>query len=88
MSPPFAVLHGVEEALYPAVRLPGSLSSAPTQNFTALPPGRRALRGGQGPVGGALRTRLRPLARLGSTTGAWTTDMFIEAVYRSLQNKK
>ena len=26
--------------------------------------------------------------RYGSTTGAWTTDMFIEAVYRSLQNKK
>jgi glyoxylase-like metal-dependent hydrolase (beta-lactamase superfamily II) len=23
-----------------------------------------------------------------STAGAWTTDMFIEAVYRSLQNKK
>ena len=26
--------------------------------------------------------------RYGSTTGGWTTDMFIEAVYRSLQNKK
>ena len=26
--------------------------------------------------------------RYGSTTGEWTTDMFIEAVYRSLQNKK
>jgi hypothetical protein len=26
--------------------------------------------------------------RYGSTKGAWTTDMFIEAVYRSLQNKK
>ncbi len=26
--------------------------------------------------------------RYGSTTGAWTTDMFIEAVYRSLQGKK
>ena len=26
--------------------------------------------------------------RYGSTTGAWTTDMFIEAVYRSLQEKK
>jgi cyclase len=25
--------------------------------------------------------------RYGSTTGAWTTDMFIEAVYRSLQEK-
>jgi len=26
--------------------------------------------------------------RYGSTTGGWTTDMFIEAVYRNLQNKK
>jgi hypothetical protein len=26
--------------------------------------------------------------RYGSTTGRWTTDMFIEAVYRSLQDKK
>ena len=26
--------------------------------------------------------------RYGATTGAWTTDMFIEAVYRSLQGKK
>jgi len=26
--------------------------------------------------------------RYGSTTGVWTTDMFVEAVYRSLQNKK
>ena len=26
--------------------------------------------------------------RYGSTTGPWTTDMFIEAVYRSLQEKK
>jgi hypothetical protein len=26
--------------------------------------------------------------RYGSTTGAWTTDMFIEAVYKSLQEKK
>jgi hypothetical protein len=26
--------------------------------------------------------------RYGSTKGAWTTDMFIEAVYRSLQEKK
>lgn len=26
--------------------------------------------------------------RYGSTTGSWTTDMFIEAVYRSLQEKK
>jgi hypothetical protein len=26
--------------------------------------------------------------RYGSTTGPWTTDMFIEAVYRSLQSKK
>jgi hypothetical protein len=26
--------------------------------------------------------------RYGSTTGAWTTDMFIEAVYRSLSEKK
>jgi len=26
--------------------------------------------------------------RYGSTTGAWTTDMFIDAVYRSLQEKK
>jgi hypothetical protein len=26
--------------------------------------------------------------RYGSTTGAWTTDMFVEAVYRSLQEKK
>jgi glyoxylase-like metal-dependent hydrolase (beta-lactamase superfamily II) len=26
--------------------------------------------------------------RYGSTTGTWTTDMFIEAVYRSLQEKK
>jgi cyclase len=27
-------------------------------------------------------------ARYGSTDGAWTTDMFVEAVYRSLQEKK
>ena len=26
--------------------------------------------------------------RYGSTTGAWTTDMFVEAVYRSLPEKK
>ena len=26
--------------------------------------------------------------RYGSTTGPWTTDMFVEAVYRSLQEKK
>jgi glyoxylase-like metal-dependent hydrolase (beta-lactamase superfamily II) len=26
--------------------------------------------------------------RFGSTTGAWTTDMFVEAVYQSLQEKK
>ena len=26
--------------------------------------------------------------RYGSTTGPWRTDMFIEAVYRSLQGKK
>jgi hypothetical protein len=26
--------------------------------------------------------------RYGSTTGAWTTSMFIEAVYQSLQTKK
>ena len=26
--------------------------------------------------------------RYGATTGAWTTDMFVEAVYRSLQEKK
>jgi glyoxylase-like metal-dependent hydrolase (beta-lactamase superfamily II) len=26
--------------------------------------------------------------RYGSTTGPWSTDMFVEAVYRSLQNKK
>ena len=26
--------------------------------------------------------------RYGATTGAWTTDMFIEAVYRTLQEKK
>jgi hypothetical protein len=26
--------------------------------------------------------------RYGSSTGAWTTDMFIEAVYRSLPEKK
>ena len=26
--------------------------------------------------------------RYGSTTGVWTTGMFVEAVYRSLQNKK
>ena len=26
--------------------------------------------------------------RFGSTTGPWTTDMFVEAVYRSLQEKK
>ena len=26
--------------------------------------------------------------RYGSTTGSWTTDMFVEAVYRSLQEKK
>ena len=29
---------------------------------------------------------LRP--RFGSTTGPWTTDMFVEAVYKSLQEKK
>jgi hypothetical protein len=26
--------------------------------------------------------------RYGSTTGSWTTDMFVEAAYRSLQEKK
>ena len=26
--------------------------------------------------------------RYGSTTGVWTTDMFVEAVYQSLQNKR
>jgi hypothetical protein len=26
--------------------------------------------------------------RYGSTAGAWTTDMFVEAVYRTLQEKK
>jgi hypothetical protein len=26
--------------------------------------------------------------RYGSTTGPWTTNMFVEAVYRSLQEKK
>ena len=26
--------------------------------------------------------------RYGATTGAWTTDMFVEAVYRTLQEKK
>ena len=26
--------------------------------------------------------------RYGSTSGAWTTDMFVEAAYRSLQEKK
>jgi hypothetical protein len=26
--------------------------------------------------------------RYGSTTGAWTTDMFVEAVYSSIQEKK
>jgi hypothetical protein len=26
--------------------------------------------------------------RYGSTTGSWTTRMFVEAVYRSLQEKK
>ena len=26
--------------------------------------------------------------RYGSTTGSWTTDMFVEAVYRSLKEKK
>ena len=26
--------------------------------------------------------------RYGSTTGPWTTDMFVEAVYRTLQEKK
>ena len=36
----------------------------------------------------AARVSLDFDGRYGSTTGAWTTDMFIEAVYRSLQNKK
>ena len=27
-------------------------------------------------------------ARFGSTTGSWTTDMFVESVYKSLQEKK
>jgi hypothetical protein len=27
-------------------------------------------------------------AQYGSTTGFWTTDMFIEAVYKSLSGKK
>jgi hypothetical protein len=27
-------------------------------------------------------------ARYGSTTGPWTTDQFIEAIYRSLASKK
>jgi hypothetical protein len=26
--------------------------------------------------------------RYGSTTGAWTTEMFVEAVYRSLEEKQ
>jgi hypothetical protein len=26
--------------------------------------------------------------RFGSATGSWTTDMFVEAVYKSLQEKK
>jgi hypothetical protein len=26
--------------------------------------------------------------RYGSTTGSWTTEMFVEAVYRSLQEKQ
>jgi hypothetical protein len=26
--------------------------------------------------------------RYGSTTGSWTTDMFVEAIYRTLQEKK
>jgi hypothetical protein len=26
--------------------------------------------------------------RYGAATGAWTTDMFVEAVYRTLQEKK
>ena len=26
--------------------------------------------------------------RYGATTGPWTTDMFVEAVYKSLQEKK
>ena len=26
--------------------------------------------------------------RYGSTSGPWTTDMFVEAAYRSLQEKK
>jgi cyclase len=36
----------------------------------------------------AARVSLDFDGRYGSTTGAWTTDMFIEAVYRSLQKKK
>jgi glyoxylase-like metal-dependent hydrolase (beta-lactamase superfamily II) len=36
----------------------------------------------------AARVSLDFDGRYGSTAGAWTTDMFIEAVYRSLQNKK
>ena len=36
----------------------------------------------------AARVSLDFDGRYGSTTGAWTTDMFIEAVYRSLQNWK
>jgi hypothetical protein len=36
----------------------------------------------------AARVSLDFDGRYGSTTGAWTTDMFVEAVYRSLQTKK
>jgi hypothetical protein len=36
----------------------------------------------------AARVSLDFDGRYGSTAGTWTTDMFIEAVYRSLQNKK
>ena len=36
----------------------------------------------------AARSTLDFDGRYGSTTGVWTTGMFVEAVYRSLQNKK
>ncbi len=47
-----------------ARRLPSCLSSPEATSLTLVPPGRRAVRGGQGDLGGALRGEVWPLARV------------------------
>lgn len=63
MSAPYRVMHGVEEVLYPAIRVPGRLRPQETEVLTALSPGGGALRAGQGSMGRALRGFLWSLAR-------------------------